>query len=258
MGLDVRKPNDINILLTQLQEAFQPSVNRKQFELALRTKILEKRIATLRREKGFWRIFLNWSKISSSRKEIMQLPSEELHYRSTLSQNILRLQTLKESPELAGAQAELAVVAQLSRLPNDYNVFNNIHLESTRYIHFNGVPLQSAQIDHLVLSPAGVFVIETKRWSRNFVASGNYHDPFDQIQRASYLCYDIMREHFGEVRVRSIIACAGHLPSNCSQSYIKVLRLSELNSYILWFKQQELNADELSHLRGFFEQYLID
>ena len=116
--------------------------------------------------------------------------------------------------------------------------------------------LQSAQIDHLVLSPAGVFVIETKRWSRHFVEFGQYHDPFDQIQRSGYLCYDRLRTRFGKIRVRSVIACAGKLPSAPQDSQVKVLPVAELVGYILWFRQPELEPDRLLQVRHYLQRFV--
>ena len=69
-------------------------------------------------------------------------------------------------------------------------MISDIILHAKRHINFDGTTLQSAQIDHLVLSPSGIFVVETERWSEDFVASGDYHDPFDQVRRAAYLCYE--------------------------------------------------------------------
>jgi hypothetical protein len=210
-------------------------------------------IAAFRTERGFIRALLNWFKIRGCWSDIARLRAEERQYIARLSDDIHRVERLLDSPELAGACAELAVIAQLQRLSAEYTILNDVHLRATRYIHFKGVPLQSAQVDHLVLSPAGVFVIETKQWSSHFADSGHYHDPFDQINRAAYLCYDLLREHFGKIRVRSIIACAGSLLSAPADSYVKVLRVAELNSYIAYFRQRELMPDQLQSLREYFE-----
>ena len=60
----------------------------------------------------------------------------------------------KEGKGIAG---ERAVAEILSRLPYEYRVFNNVLLNNP----FGG----TAQIDHIVVSPSGVFVIETKNFS---------------------------------------------------------------------------------------------
>ena len=82
---------------------------------------------------------------------------------------------------------------------------------------------------------------------------GDFHNPFDQVSRANYLCYDLIRERFGKTRVRSIIACGGNLPDAPRESHIKVVRPESLTSYILWFRDTELAPELLSKLRSFFE-----
>jgi len=255
-GLDVRQPSDLDPLLTVLRETYQPSVDRKKAEIAQGVASQEKRITDLRSEKGFWRSLANWFRIQGSKMVIAQLYSDERRYIASLSENIRRLDTLRNSGELAGARAELDVIARLARLSAEHTVFNDIRLTADRFIRFNGAPLQSAQIDHLVLSPAGVFVIETKRWSRHFVESGDYHNPFDQIQRSAYLCYDQLRTEFGKIRVRGVIACAGQLPSAPDNSHVKVLSVPQLVGYISWFKQAELAPDLLLQVRQYLERFV--
>lgn len=255
-GLNVRHPNDVENLLAHLRATYKTSVDRKKLEIAHDVASEEKRIVDLHAEKGVWRSFLNWFRIRSCKMSIAQLHSEERHYVANLAANILRLDTVRESAELVGARTEVDVIASLARLPDEYTVFSDIRLSAERYIHFNGAPLRSAQIDHLVLTPAGVFVIETKRWSLKFVESGDYHDPFDQTQRAAYLCYDQLRRQFGKIRVRSIIACAGQLPSAPKDSHVKVLAVPELIGYISWFKQPELAPDRLLQVRRYLERFV--
>lgn len=255
-GLDVRQPTDIDPLLARLRDSYQPSIERKKSEIAQGVASKESSIATLRAERGIWRSFVNWFRIRGCKRAIAHLHTEERQYIATLSKNIRRVDALRESGELAGARAELDVIARLARLSAGHTVFNDIRLTADRYIHFNGAPLQSAQIDHLVLSPAGVFVIETKRWSRHFVESGVYHNPFDQIQRAAYLCYDQLRREFGKIHVRSVIACAGQLPSAPEDTYVKVLDVPELIGYISWFRQTELAADRLLQVRHYLEGFV--
>ncbi|MBK6879263.1 MAG: NERD domain-containing protein [Elusimicrobia bacterium] len=255
-GLVVHLPNDIEPLLTSLRATYQPSVDRKHSEVAQGIADINTRIANLRAEKGAWRSFINWFRIWRCNKAIARLQQEERKNTATLSGNINKLTVLLKSRELMGAKAEVEVISRLSRLPAGHTVFNDLRLIANRYIYFDGAALQSAQIDHLVLSPAGVFVIETKRWSKHFVESGDYHDPFDQIRRAAYLCYDELREAFGKIHVRSVIACAGELPSAPEGSYVKVLPVDELVGYISWFRQSEITPEALLRVRHFFEGFI--
>jgi hypothetical protein len=212
----------------------------------------EARITTLAAERGFFKRIFNWFRIRALKAEIATLYKADSHYSSALDQTIARVRSLLNSTEFAGAEAELAVIDRLRMLPSSTVVFNDVQLQATRHIHFDGTALMSAQIDHVVLTPAGVFVIETKRWSHRFVESGDFYSPFDQVSRASYLCYDLLRESFGNTRVRSIIACVGSLPEAPRDSYIKVVRPESLNSYISGFRNVELASERFDELRNFF------
>ena len=66
-----------------------------------------------------------------------------------------------------GWQGEKSVTKLLSKtLSNDYSLINDV------YLHDGG-----GDIDHIVLGPNGVFVLETKNWSGKITCSG------DQWQR---------------------------------------------------------------------------
>ena len=255
-GLEVHRPNEIEPLWIRFRAAYRTSVDRKRSDIAQGVASKESQIASFRSENGVWRSFVNWFRIHGCEIAIARLHSEERRYIDRLSGNINRLEKLLASGELAGARAELDVIAHLARLPAEYIVFNDIRLTANRHIYFNGAALRSAQIDHLVLSPAGVFVIETKRWSKHFVESGRYHDPYDQIQRSAYLCYDRLRTRFGKIRVRSAIACAGKLPSAPQDSRVKVLTVAELVGYISWFRQPELAPDRLLQVRQYLQRFV--
>lgn len=56
-------------------------------------------------------------------------------------------------PMWKGKYSEKLVNNKIQELPEEYVVFNDLLFESNGY---------STQIDHIVVSPYGVFVIETK------------------------------------------------------------------------------------------------
>ncbi len=256
-GFGVGRPDDIEPLLVRLREDYQPSVDRKRAETARRVAHARDRIAGLRAEGGFFRAFLNLFAIQGCERSIIQLRSDETRYVANLRATMQELGRILHSPDLAGARAELDVAARLECLSDEHTVFNDICLNATRYIAFGGAPLQSAQIDHLILAPSGVFVVETKWWSSEFVDSGDFHDPFDQIERAAYLCYDLVRRHFRKVRVRSVIACAGRLPPVPADTYVKVVRTGQIDRYISWFghRHKDLRPGEVGRLQRFFERH---
>lgn len=254
IGLQVGTPGEIQPLLLSLRDNLEPSVAAKRQETEALVNSIESKISLLRSESGVFRSILNWFVIQGHKISIARLLSQERCFVADLRAQIFTLERLPDSPELGGALAELAVIEALERLPPDHTVINDVRLVASRFIRFDGKPLQSAQLDHLVLSPAGVFVIETKCWTKAFADSGTYHNPFDQVRRASYLCHAVLKEHFGNIRVRSIIACAGHLPAaGPEQAHVKVLRAHEINGYITWFKKEELPRERQTSLCSYFE-----
>ena len=102
---------------------------------------------------------------------------------------------------------------------------------------------KTAQIDTLVISPAGIFVVEVKNWSKAFTDANDYHNPYDQVKWAAYLCYKQTR-----TKTREIIAHTGHIPEKTQGSRAKVLHLNEVKNYILWFKDRSFTKDHIAGL----------
>lgn len=158
----------------------------------------------------------------------------------TLDNTISALENVLKSHEFIGAKAELSLISGFDRLPPVYYALNDVRLNARRYIKFNHKVVQSAQVDHLIVAPTGVFVVEVKHWSQQFTDSGNFFDPYEQLGRSSYLCYCLLKENLNvETKVRSILAYRGHLPPPSENSkYIKVLPIEEVTGYVRWFERQ--------------------
>lgn len=69
---------------------------------------------------------------------------------------LIIIKLLHNSPKAKGRQGERKVAKYLKKLPDNYIVLNNILLQNN---------IHSTQIDHIVFSPYGIFVIETKNYS---------------------------------------------------------------------------------------------
>jgi hypothetical protein len=147
-------------------------------------------------------------------------------------QVVLNIEAVANSRELAGAVAELDVIRTLSTLPDSYTLLNDVHLTARQFIRFDGVPLQTAQLDHLLIGTTGVYVIETKNWSKAFMASSEHFDPIEQVKRASYLCWRILQDEGIKQNVRAIIACAGAMPDRPAGEHVAVMPIARLPSYV--------------------------
>ncbi len=165
---------------------------------------------------------------------------------------VRQLETLKKimtSNDYWGAEGELHVIEKLRTLPDEYYLFNDLKLELEEYITFEGKKLKSAQVDHLLVGPSGVYVIETKNWSPAYVEKvfrEKSFTPYDQVRRSSYLVYRylnglkygglLQRGYFKlasrEIKVQSVIAIAGSkIP--LKKSPVRVLFADSLSSHVL-------------------------
>ena len=160
------------------------------------------------------------------------------------------------SPELVGAQAELDVLECLKKLPDDCYVYCDLNLKAHRSIRFAGEYLQSAQIDFLVVGPTGVFVLEVKRWSRHFIAQGDYFDPYLQVGRAGYLCYDLLRTYGKKTRVQSLlINCGAIPPPKGDDYYVQVVTPLELLGRLVGHRGKTLSLAEVNEAVTVFKAF---
>jgi Skp family chaperone for outer membrane proteins len=169
--------------------------------------------------------------------------------RQQLQQDLARMGEIIKSKEFAGAVAEMAVIEELRALPPGALVFNDVKAEANRYIHFGGKPIVSAQIDTLVITTAGVFVIEVKNWSREFAHSREGFSPYEQASRAGYLVFNLLRSAGMEVRVRSIIATNGSLPEKEEQK-VAVVPIRRLRRYIEGAPDRQVDVDAVRGALG--------
>lgn len=70
----------------------------------------------------------------------------------------------EEKRDSFGAEGEKVVIEMLSKLPKNYNIFNDVMLHGLT---------GTVQIDHIVVSEYGIFVIETKNYKGEIFGSAN-------------------------------------------------------------------------------------
>ena len=97
-----------------------------------------------------------------------------------------------DSPQARGKQGENIVKNILSQLPSDrYYVFND-----TLLAH-NG---HTTQIDHIVVSPFGIFVFETKNYS-GWISGNDQSEEWKKTNHGkSYRFQNPVRQNYGHVR----------------------------------------------------------
>lgn len=147
---------------------------------------------------------------------------------------------------ISGAIGENLVVKEVQKLSDDYVLINDFNLNFSPPIFHKkyNQRIYSIQIDHLLISKAGIFIIETKNWSKSSVNSLSLRSPIEQIERTNFAMYVYISEninlhdhHWGEQRVpiRNLIVMINNKPI-CNFKYVSVKLLRELNDYIRYFE----------------------
>jgi hypothetical protein len=158
---------------------------------------------------------------------------------------LAQLEALAKSPESRGAHGEQRVAHFLGQLPDEYCVLHDVRLRAAGFLRFAGKPAQTAQVDHLVVGPTGVFVVETKNWSQESAANGDYFDPYEQVARAGLLCHILLKDARLPTRVHEIIATCAQLKSSRYTGYTKIVRPERVAPFIA-NRRAELEVDEIA------------
>jgi len=198
-----------------------------------RTSLIRQKVKNLHSQVDF--LNENTEKIISERCE------NDLSELNRTKQAISDLRTI-----IAGAKGEYAVEQELKKLPDNFYVINDYRLNFTRPIinKKNGDKIFSIQIDHLVISPRGIFLLETKNWSNRSIRSLNLRSPIDQIQRSSYALFvfinnniSINSHHWGskQISLKSVLVMVG-ATTNQKFQFVKIKELKALNRYLKYFE----------------------
>lgn len=97
-----------------------------------------------------------------------------------------------------GAKGEEMVLNALRALPDEFCVISDVFVDlgrSARWRARPGVRMRSAQIDHVVVGPSCVFLVETKNWSQDTAEQAAF-SPEEQISRAAYIFYLLAQTQF--------------------------------------------------------------
>lgn len=147
---------------------------------------------------------------------------------------------------ISGAIGENLVVKEVKKLSDDYVLINDFNLNFSSPIFYKkyNQRINSIQIDHLLISKSGIFIIETKNWSKSSVNSISLRSPIQQIERSSFGLYIYISEnitlndhHWGEqtVPIRNLIVMINNKPKG-QFKYVSIKLLRELNDYIKYFE----------------------
>lgn len=167
---------------------------------------------------------------------------------------------------VAGAIGETSVVNALQQLSDEYYLINDfsIRFDPPIYNKKENDRIFSIQIDHLLVCQSGVFLLETKNWSKTSVENLDLRSPIKQTLRTSFALFVLLnsdsqlndikleRHHWGarKIPIRNIIVMINEKPKE-EFKHVKVLSLKELIGYIQYF-DQTFDGEEV---KGIFEYF---
>lgn len=151
-----------------------------------------------------------------------------------------------------GKKGELNVKLRLRMLSSEkYKIINNL------FISNNG---KTTQIDHVVVSEYGIFVIETKNY-KGWIYGGANSDFWTQnIYGNKYQLYNPLRQNQGHIR--ALKQLLKDLPSNVfvsivafsrkatlkNQSLDNVVYLNQINRVIRSYSQKKITVEQAQHV----------
>jgi hypothetical protein len=154
------------------------------------------------------------------------------------------------NPLIAGAIGENLVVKELEKIKKNYVLLNDFSMEfdSPIYNRKEDDRIYSIQIDHLLITNSGIFILETKNWSKKSIESFDLRSPIKQIRRTSFALFvllnsdsgyniiDLNSHHWGkkQIPIRNIVVMINQKPKE-KFKYVNVKLLDELNRYIQYF-----------------------
>ena len=140
----------------------------------------------------------------------------------------------RDDPFHAGAKGENQVIDKLSQLSDEYHVLCGLRIGLPYFISYNGKKnLKSAQIDFVVVSKKGVYTIEVKNWSDNYVNQQNYFSPHEQAGRAGRLLWHVLKSWRKAPRVTSVVlSIKGNIPYDPKYKVVFVANIKNINNFL--------------------------
>lgn len=166
----------------------------------------------------------------------------------------------KKIPAMKGAHGEKLVKKALNQLDNNYKVFHDIYVPNER---------GTTQIDHIVTSSYGIFVIETKHYNGWIYGSENQKYWTQVIYRRKERFYNPIWQNYGHIQslkkyfekeefenVYSIIAFSNQSTLKFKENFksAQVVHIPKLVNVIKEKNEVVLKEEELEEINNKLEQ----
>lgn len=155
----------------------------------------------------------------------------------------------EDNPFHAGTKGENKVIEELLKLDDNYHVLCGVRIGLPYYVTYNGQKnLRSAQMDVVVVCLKGVFMIEVKNWSDNYVQNHDKLNPYEQTDRAGRVLWIALQNVIKNIRVTNVLlSIQGNISYNERYRVVFVSSLDRINQF-LEKRQDALSQNEVKKL----------
>jgi len=155
----------------------------------------------------------------------------------------------RENPLHPGTSGETKVIEELIKLNDNYHVLCGVRIGLPYYVKYKGRKnLRSAQMDLVVVSPKGVYMIEVKNWSDNYVKNNNNLSPYEQTERAGRVLWIALQNVIKDVGVTNVLlSIKGNMKYNEKYRSVFVSSLLRINQF-LEKRQDRLSKKDVQKL----------
>ena len=149
-------------------------------------------------------------------------------------------------PKFRGFMGEFWLKLELKKLPkNKYKLLNNIMVEDEKGTH---------QIDHVVISKYGIFVIEMKNYYGLIIGNQYKEKWYQYLGKNKYAFHNPMYQNYGHVKTLSIALNLSEelfIPITCFSNQVKlkvtsnkpVVQVDTINRNILKYTEEIITCD---------------
>lgn len=193
-------------------------------------KLIKNRISEINQEK----ILFNWE---NNFKDIFN------ENNSDLIKKIEVFKKIKNDPYYPGALGELEVLNELSKLNDEYIILCGLNIELDSWVSYGdeNYNLKSAQMDFVVISYKGIFLIEVKNWSNNYYCNQiRDFSPHEQVDRAGRVLYLFLKSKLKSDIViqrkikKILLPINNNIPYNPKYKSVFISNLRKINNFIIY------------------------
>lgn len=228
--------NKIFLFLKLEYLKFQIKILKKTYNLLRKRSTNRTQKKLLKKQKRFSDLQFNFDKIH---KNDVKKAIKEIDFKKEIIDIIIN--------DVHGAIGEKKVERELQTLPDNHYIINDFSLVFQKAIYKKSTQeyIKSIQIDHLLVAPSGIFIIETKNWSKHSINNLDFRSPVEQIHRFSFTLFTLLEKNRNnivsyhrwgnkKIPIKSLIVFTQTKPTQEFQ-FIKILNHKEIIKYISYF-----------------------